>query len=556
MASSPILETDYVIVGAGSAGCVLASRLSENPDTQVAILEAGGRDWDPLIHIPIGWGMIYTRKLHDWRLRTEPEAELNGRQVEFARGKVVGGSSSTNAMAYVRGHRSDFDRWAGSGLEGWAYEDVLPYFRKQECWEGGASQYRGGSGPLSTRTSTYEDPLVEAVIAAGIDAGHPFNADYNGAEQEGVARLQSTIRNGRRCSAAVAYLRPALKRPNVTLHLRSRALRVIMEGTVARGIEYVRDGKRCVILARREVILSAGVALSPHLLMLSGIGDSSEIGRFGIKPVVDLPRVGKNLRDHISPVLHFRRKSAGPFHRALRYDRIALKMTQAALLGTGIASDVPCGFVGFLRSPLATGPVPDIQLLLNAAPLSAKPYLHDALGSFEDGFGLRVVLLRPQSSGTISLASDNPLEQPRIHQKFLQHDKEWMLLREGIRMARDLAAQPALADFMGGEKVPGPAVTNADEDLDRFIRERALTTHHPLGTCAMGSDAENGVVDNQLRVFGTDRLRVVDASVMPDMIGGNINAAVIMIAEKAAAMIASPLAAREAASMSVGTGRS
>ena len=532
-----VTETDYVIVGAGSAGCVLAARLSEDADTQVVVLEAGGGDWDPLIKIPIGWGMIYTRKLHDWRLVTEPEERLNGRRVEFARGKVVGGSSSTNAMAYVRGHRSDFDRWAASGLDGWAYDDVLPYFRRQETWEQGANSFRGGNGPLSTRPSRYQDPLVEATTQAGVDAGHAFNPDYNAAEQEGVSRLQSTIRDGRRCSAAVAYLHPALKRQNLSLRLHSYTTRLIMEGTVARGVEYVSRGNRQIVMARKEVILSAGVAMSPHILMLSGIGNPDELGRYGIRPVSALPRVGKNLRDHVSPVLLFRRKKPGPFHAAMRYDRIGLKMAEAAMFGTGIASDVPCGFVAFLRSPLAEGSVPDIQFLLNAAPLSAKPYLHSSLGSFEDGFGLRVVLLRPESAGTISLASDDPLQPPRIHQNFLQHGSEWKRLREGIRMARDLVNRAALSDFMGGELVPGPGCSNSDADLDTFIRERALTTHHPLGTCAMGSGAEDGVVDRELKVFGTERLRVVDASVFPDMIGGNINAAVIMIAEKAADII-------------------
>lgn len=526
-----VSEADYVIVGAGSAGCVLASRLSEDAGNEIVIVEAGGRDWNPLLSIPLGWGMVYSRKLYDWKLKTEPEARLNGRIVEFARGKVLGGSSSVNAMAYVRGHRSDFDGWAASGLAGWSYADVLPYFRRQESWELGENEFRGGSGLLTTRPSKYDDPLVEGSIRAGIEAGHAFNPDYNGAEQEGVALIQSTIRRGRRCSAAVAYLRPALERPNLTLHTRARATRVLFDGTVARGIEYVRDGKLHELRARKEVILSAGVALSPQLLMLSGIGAAAEIGRHGIETRVDLPCVGRNLRDHVSPVLLFRRKEPGPFRRAMRYDRIGLGMLRAGLLGTGIASDLPSGLVGFLRTPSASGPAPNLQIILNAAPLDAKPYL---LNGFQDGFGLRVILLRPESSGRIWLNSPDPLEPPRIHQDFLRHDHEWQVLREGIRMAREIATRPALAFAYGGARAPGSDGSDDDAGLNDFIRARALTTHHPLGTCAMATGPAEGVVDARLRVFGTERLRVVDASVMPRMIGGNINAAVIMIAEKIA----------------------
>jgi len=526
-----VTETDYVVVGAGSAGCVMAARLSEDEGTDVVLLEAGGRDRSPLISIPLGWGMVYSKKLFDWRLKTEPEARLDNRIVEFARGKVLGGSSSVNAMAYVRGHRSDFDRWASSGLSGWSYDDVLPYFRKQESWEHGANEHRGGDGPLTTRMSRYDDPLVQASIQAGIEAGHAFNPDYNAAEQEGVAVMQSTIRRGRRCSTAVAYLRPALGRANLTLRTHAQVTRVLFDGNVAHGVEYLRDGGLHEVRARKEVILSAGVALSPQLLMLSGVGPADDLRRHGIDVRADLPRVGLNLRDHVSPVLLFRRKEPGPFQRSMRYDRIGIKMIQAGLLGTGIASDLPSGLVGFLKTPSASGPAPNLQIILNAAPLDAKPYL---LNGFQDGFGLRVILLRPESSGRIWLNSANPLDQPRIHQDFLQRDAEWQVLREGIRMAREIATRPALSFAYGGPRAPGSDGSDNDTELDAFIRARALTTHHPLGTCAMATRAEDGVVDAELRVFGIERLRVVDASVMPDMVGGNINAAVIMIAEKIA----------------------
>ncbi|MCB1388506.1 MAG: GMC family oxidoreductase N-terminal domain-containing protein [Rhodobacteraceae bacterium] len=526
----PVSEVDYIVVGAGSAGCVMAARLSEDSGIDVAILEAGGWDRDPLIRIPLGWGMVYSRKLHDWRLRTEPEPRLNGRIVEFARGKVLGGSSSTNAMAYVRGHRSDFDRWAQNGLTGWSFADALPYFKKQESWSGGETEYRGGSGPLTTRPSTYADPLVEASLEAGVQAGFTRNPDYNGAEQEGVGLMQSTIRRGRRCSASVAYLHPALSRRNLTLHLHAQATRVLFEGNRAVGIEYHKGGALHRLRARREVVLSAGVALSPQLLMLSGLGPAAELARHGIAVRADLPRVGRNLRDHATAVLLYKRTGPGPFHRAMRYDRIARAMIEAQVRGTGIAADLPGGLVGFLRTPSARGPAPNLQIILNAAPLDAKPYWPGQAG-FSDGFGLRVVLLRPESTGSVTLHSADPLAPPRIHQDFLQHAAEWQILREGMRIARDIAGQPALAPFMGGLRVdPG----TSDADLDSYIRARALTTHHPLGTCAMGLGAGTGVVDPELRVHGVEGLRVVDASVMPDMVGGNINAAVIMIAERAA----------------------
>lgn len=477
--------------------------------------------------------MVYSKKLHDWRLKTEPEPRLDNRVVEFARGKVLGGSSSTNAMAYVRGHPSDFDRWSQAGLRGWSFAEALPYFKRQESWSGGETAFRGGSGPLTTRPSTYADPLVGASIEAGVEAGFARNPDYNGAEQEGVGLMQSTIRRGRRCSAAVAYLHPALSRPNLTLHLHAQATRVLFEGARAVGVEYLKDGALHEVRARREVILSAGVALSPQLMMLSGLGPAAQLAAHGIPVRADLPRVGQNLRDHATAVLLFKRRAPGPFHLALRYDRIGRAMLQAQLFGTGIAADLPGGLVGFLRTPSGQGPAPDLQIILNAASLDAKPYWPGQAG-FSDGFGLRVVLLRPESTGQITLHSADPLAAPRIRQDFLQHDHEWRTLREGMQIARDIVRQPAMRPFLDRERLP---LGDNDEALNGYIRARALTTHHPLGTCAMGTGPDNGVVDPELRVFGTEGLRIVDASVMPDMIGANINAAVIMIAERAADLI-------------------
>ena len=527
---------DYVIVGAGSAGCTLANRLTEDPDCRVLVLEAGGWDNDFWIHVPLGWGKVYKERRHDWMYDTQAEPAAGNRRMEVARGKVIGGSSSVNAMAYVRGHRGDFDRWDRNGAAGWSYRDVLPYFKKQESWEGGETEYRGGDGPLTTRRSRYTDPLVDAYIEAAGQAGHPFNADYNGAEQYGIGRMQATIRNGRRASAAAAYLHPVRARKNLSIEINAHATRVVFEGQRAVGVEYRQGVETKIVRAEREVLLCGGTINSPQLLMLSGVGAPEELAAHEIPVTIALPGVGKNLQDHVAALAVYGRNGGGPVQRNLRLDRIAMALAQGYLFGTGFTTDLPGGVIAFLNTPRATT-LPDTQLLFIAGPLGAGPYLPPFKQAFEDTFACRIVVLRPESRGTISLASSDPLAHPRILQNLLSADNDWQTLKAAVALFGEVARQPAIKPFIARKIAPSPDI-RTDEQLETFVRNTVVTTHHPCGTCKMGSDRdETAVVDPHLRVRGAENLRVVDASVFPDMIGANINAAVIMMAERAADLI-------------------
>ena len=460
-------EADYVVVGAGSAGCVLANRLTAAGAT-VILLEAGKWDRDPLIHVPLGVGKIFPERRHDWNYFMEPEAALAARGIECARGKVVGGSSSINVMAYVRGHRRDYDRWAAAGLTGWGYADVLPYFRRSETWEGGGDDYRGGDGPLHVQRTRYHDPIIGSFIEAGTEAGFPQAADYNGAEQAGFAPIQQTIHRGRRWSAATAYLRPALRRPNLHVVVGAQVERVTMQADRATGVAFREGSRSRSVRARREVILCGGVIDTPKLLMLSGIGDPVHLAQHGIATLVASREVGRNLQDHLSVLVTHRRSDRSVFQDAMRYDRLSLAMLRSLLGAGGFAGDVPIGATAFLSTQDGL-PAPDVQFLFLAAPFPARPYLPPFRSPVPDGYGCRVALLRPRSRGTVTLRSADASAAPRITGNFLSDPADLDTLVDGVGLLRRVLAQPAMSRHDGGEIAPGADATTR-EQVEAFIR--------------------------------------------------------------------------------------
>jgi 4-pyridoxate dehydrogenase len=532
---------DHIIVGAGSAGCVLARRLGEDPRARILVLEAGDWDRSPLIKLPLAWGLILKHRRFDWGYFTEPESQLDGRRIECARGKVIGGCSAINGMAYSRGAPQDYEHWAHDlGLPNWGYADVLPYFKRAEQWSGGADAYRGGSGPLVVQPSQFADPLVDAFMSAVEQAGHPLNPDSSGLRLEGFGPMQTTIRRGRRWSAANAYLRPAMAAGNVTVWTGTIVTRVVLEDTgnghQAIGVEVLRRGQRHVLRAEREVLLCGGVVNSPQLLMLSGIGEAQALQALGITPQVDLPGVGRNLQDHLVADVSYRRRKPGPLHQMLRMDRAAIDVLRSWCFGRGVAATIPAAVMGYIRSQPDLS-LPDAQLILAAGPMTAAPYFAPFRRPYADAFGIKGILLQPESRGRVFLASADPLAPPRIEQNFLSTEGDRRAMREIVRRMREIGAQPALQSFAGDELTPGVQHTS-DEAIDAFIRRTAITLHHPVGTCRMGPAADPmAVLDEQFRVRGVGRLRVIDGAAMPRILRGNTHAPIVMMAEKAADLI-------------------
>jgi choline dehydrogenase len=529
--SHQVAEFDYVIVGAGSAGCVLANRLSADGRHSVLLLEAGPSDKNIWIHVPIGYGKLFKDKSVNWMYQTEPEPGLGGRQVFQPRGKVLGGSSSINGLLYVRGQHEDYDRWRQLGNVGWGYDDVLPYFKKAEDQIRGADQYHGTGGPLSVSDWRHHDPLSEAFVRAAVEAGIPYNPDFNGATQEGAGFFQTTTRRGRRASSAFSYLRPARGRANLRVETDALAQRVLFEGRRARAVEYRQNGVMRSARARREILVSSGAYNSPQLLQLSGVGPASLLKQHGIDVVLDAPGVGHDLQDHLQVRLVMRCAQKVTLNDVVANPlRSVLAGAQYAAFRKGpltIAAGTSGAF--FKTSPRLASP--DIQI--HFIPFSTDK-MGEKLHAFS-GFTASVCQLRPESRGALTIRSADPAVPPEIRINYLATETDRTAFIDGIRILRDILAKPALKPFVVDEAYPGSDKVS-DEDILDYCRQTGSTVYHPTSTCRMGNDPL-AVVDQRLRVRGIEGLRVVDASVMPDLMSGNTNAPTIMIAEKASDMI-------------------
>jgi choline dehydrogenase len=524
-------EFDYVVVGAGSAGCVLANRLSANGKHSVLLLEAGPKDSNIWIHVPIGYAKLFKEKTVNWMYQTEPEPGLGGRQVFQPRGKVLGGSSSINGLLYVRGQHEDYDRWRQRGNIGWGYDDVLPYFKKAENQQRGADDYHGAGGPLSVSDWRHEDPLSEAFVKAAVETGIPFNPDFNGRAQEGAGFFQTTTRRGRRASSAYSYLRPAMARGNLHVETSALAQRILFNGRRAKAVEYKQNGNLRTAHARKEVLVSSGAYNSPQLLQLSGVGPADLLKTHGIEVVLDARGVGNDLQDHLQVRIVTRCAQKvtlndvvnHPVRRAMAGVRYALSRSGPLTIAAGTSGAF------FKTNPRLASP--DIQI--HFIPFSTDK-MGEKLHPFS-GFTASVCQLRPESRGSLKIRSADPSSPPEIRINYLATETDRAAFIDGIRALRKILAAPALKSYCVEEVYPGVKAAS-DEDLLDYCRKTGSTVYHPTSTCRMGNDPL-AVVDQRLRVRGIEGLRVVDASVMPDLMSGNTNAPTIMIAEKASDMI-------------------
>jgi len=525
------MQAEYVIVGAGSAGCAMAYRLAE-AGKSVIVIEHGGTDAGPLIQMPAALSYPMNMARYDWGYVSEPEPHLGGRRLVCPRGKVIGGSSSINGMVYVRGHARDFDHWAEQGADGWAYADVLPYYKRMECWHdgghGGDPGWRGTDGPLHVTRGTRANPLFDAFVEAGRQAGYQVTGDYNGEQQEGFGPMEQTVWQGRRWSAANAYLKPALKRPNCAM-VRALARRVVIEEGRATGVEVERGGRAEIIRAEAEVVLAASSINSPKLLMLSGIGPGAELSAFGLPVVADRPGVGKNLQDHLELYIQMAAKQPITLYKYWNLIGKAMIGAQWLFTKTGHGASNQFESAAFIRSRAGVE-YPDIQY--HFLPIAVR---YDGQAAAEGhGFQAHVGPMRSASRGEVTLRSADPAEAPKILFNYMSTEQDWADFRQCIRLTREIFAQAAFAPHVKHEIQPGAAL-QSDDALDGFIREHAESAYHPCGTCRMGrADDPMAVVDPETRVIGVDRLRLADSSIFPRITNGNLNGPSIMTGEKAA----------------------
>jgi choline dehydrogenase len=523
---------DYIIVGAGSAGCVLAGRLTEDARSSVLLLEYGGSDRSIFIQMPAALSIPMNSKAYNWGYRSEPEPHLGGRRIACPRGKVLGGSSSINGMVYVRGHPLDFERWEEEGAKGWGYRDVLPYFRRAESFQGSADTYRGDAGPLTTAHGRKSNPLYDAFIEAGRQAGYGVSADLNGERQEGFGALGMTVRNGVRWSTANAYLKPAMRRPNLRVVTHALATKIVFEGRRANGVYYRSRGREQKARARRGVILSGGPINSPQLLKLSGVGPAAELRSLGIDVVADRPGVGENLQDHLEFTFQVASKQPITLFAHTGLIQRALIGAEWLLRGRGLGASNHFEAGGFIRSRAGVR-YPDIQF--HFLPM-AVAYDGSTLAK-EHGFQAHVGPMRSKSRGSVRLNSPDPAEPPRIQFNYMSDPEDWIEMRACVRLTREIFAQRAFDAYRGREIQPG-AKCVSDEAIDAFVRDHVDTAYHPSCTCKMGSPVDPfAVVDPETRVIGVEALHVVDSSIVPSITNGNLNAPTIMLAEKAADMI-------------------